>query len=133
MKGSFNRLEEHKKEEPSEWLDIAERLRQKWNCTKFQHFINGFKKENPRHLAKQLRAVESFLDSEQPDRALVASVMAQCCADWRYRFTQFKQVYELQKARFEAGDRGGQPDPAMTEVQKRDMDRYRKAFEERCA
>ena len=59
--------------------------------------------------------------------------MAQCCADWRYRFTQFKQVYELQKARFEAGGQDSRPDPAMTDVQKRDMDRYRKAFEERCA
>ena len=132
VKGSFNRLDEHKKEEPSEWLDIAERLRQKWNCTKFQHFVNGFKKENPRHLAKQLRAVESFLDSEQPDRALVAGVMAQCCADWRYRFTQFKEVYELQKARQAAGI-SETPAPAMTDVQKRDMERYRKAFEERCA
>ena len=132
VKGSFNRLDEHKKEEPSEWLDIAERLREKWNCTKFQHFINGFKKENPRHLAKQLRAVESFLDAEQPDRALVAGVMAQCCADWRYRFTQFKEVYELHKARA-AAQGAGQAAPAATEVQKRDMERYRKAFEERCA
>ena len=135
VRGSFNRLEEHKKEGSSEWLDIAGRLREKWNCTKFQHFINGLKKENPRHLAKQLRAVESSLGSEQPDRALVASVMAQCCADWRYRLTQSKQVYELQKARFEAGGQDSQPDtgPAMADVQKRDMDRYRKAFEEGCA
>ena len=132
VKGSFNRLDEHRKEEPSDWLDIAERLRQKWNCEKFQHFINGFKKENPRHLAKQLRAVESFLDSEQPERALVAGVMAQCCADWRYRFTQFKEVYELHKARAAAGGAGPSA-PEMTDVQRRDMERYRKAFEERCA
>lgn len=48
---------------------------------------------------------------------------------------QFREVYELQKARLEAGGQVGRPDagPAMTDVQKRDMDRYRKAFEERCA
>lgn len=58
--------------------------------------------------------------------------MAQCCAGWRYRFTQFKEVYELQKARMSGGG-AGLPAQAMTDVQKRDMERYRKAFEEWCA
>lgn len=88
VKGSSNGLEEHEGEGPGERLDIAERLREKWRRARLQHFVDGSKKESPRHLAKQLRAAGSFLDSGQPDRAPVASVMAQRCADWRYRLTQ---------------------------------------------
>ena len=75
-----------------------ERLRSKWNCCDFQHFVNGVKKENPRHLTKQFRAIEQFLDSEKPERSLVAIVLKHCCEDFRYRFTQFKAVYEYEKA-----------------------------------
>lgn len=56
-----------------------ERLRSKWNCYDFQHFINGAKKENPRHASKQLRAIEQFLDAEIPDKSLIAQVMKECC------------------------------------------------------
>ena len=56
-----------------------ERLRKRWNCYDFQHFINGVKKENPRHIAKQLRAIKQFLEAEDPDRSLVAEVMKECC------------------------------------------------------
>lgn len=51
-KGSINKLEEHKKQDPTDWIDIMERMRKRWNCYDFQHFINGVKKENPRHIAK---------------------------------------------------------------------------------
>ena len=97
-KGSYNQLPEHKKQEPSDWVDIMERMRVKWNCKDFQHFINGVKKENPRHIAKQLGAIEQFLDAENPDRDLVAQVMKECCENFRYRFSQFRAVYELAKA-----------------------------------
>ena len=77
--------------------------------------------------------MELLLDAEQPDRGLVTEVINQCCREWRYRFTQFKAVYELRKARWAAdGGEGAEP-PAMDEVQARDMERYRRAFQERCA
>lgn len=97
-KGSYSRLEEHTKPDDERWNEIVERLRSKWNCCDFQHFVNGVKKENPRHLTKQFRAIEQFLDSEKPERSLVAIVLKHCCEDFRYRFTQFKAVYEYEKA-----------------------------------
>ena len=84
-KGSVNQLPEHRKQDSGDWIEIMERLRGKWNCYDFQHFINGVKKENPRHISKQLRAIEQFLDSENPDKSLVAQVMKECCQKYRYR------------------------------------------------
>jgi hypothetical protein len=127
-KGSFNQLEEHRKEPASGWMLTAERLRAKYNCFDFQHLINGFKKESPRHLGPQLKAVEDFLGSEAPDRALVADVMRECCKDYRYRFSQSKAVFELCKA--------GRAAPAAIEfsdVQKAGLDACQEAFEQRCA
>ncbi len=97
-KGSVNQLPEHRKQDSGDWIEIMERLRGKWNCYDFQHFINGVKKENPRHISKQLRAIEQFLDSENPDKSLVAQVMKECCQKYRYQFSQFKVVYSLAKA-----------------------------------
>lgn len=82
-RGSFNQLPEHRKGDSGDWIEIMERLCDKWNCYDFQHFINGVKKENPRHISKQLGAIEQFLDSENPDRALVADVMKRCCDNYR--------------------------------------------------
>jgi len=127
QKGSFNQLAEHKKGEAEDWKPVAERLRSKWKCYDFQHFINGFKKENPRHLYQQLTAVESFLDAEAPSKELVADVMGRCCVAYRYKFTQFKQVYFLAKSGYATTEL-----VAMTGVQQQGMDVYRKAFEERC-
>lgn len=132
IKGSFQRLEKHRRQPQSDWLDTAERMREKWNCTKFQHFINGFKKENPkRHLDKQLAAVERYLDEKKPPRALVAEVMAACCQDYRYQYTQFKAVLDLYMAGIDSASASGSVPAANVDV--RDMDQYRKAFEERCA
>lgn len=96
--GSVNQLEEHRKEPSSDGVTTMESMRRKWNCYSFQHFINGFKRENPRNLQQQLSAVERFLDSEHPDRDLVSQVMDECCKDLRYRFSQFKIIYQLAKA-----------------------------------
>ena len=127
-KGSINRLEEHRKEPSSDWVTVMENLRSKWNCYSFQHFINGFKKENPRHVHQQLSAVEKFLDSEKPSRTMVSQVMDECCRDYRYRFSQFKVVYDLAKA--------GYSSPAAVEfsdVQRQGMEFYKKAFDKRCS
>jgi len=127
-KGSVKRLPEHVAEPSIEWMVVAEQLRDKYNCLDFQHFINGFKKENGRHLAKQLLAVEAFLDSERPSRLLVADVMKVCCEKWRYRFTQFQAVYELCKAKYAT--------PVaveMSDVEKRSLEQYQLIFEQRCA
>ena len=133
VKGAFVRLDEHRRQPESDWLDTAERMRAKWNCTEFQHFINGFKKENPsRHLGKQLAAVERYLEERQPPRALVADVTAICCRDYRYRFTQFKAVFDMMEAQ-----RGVAAEPvvavAAADVDARNLERYKAAFEERCA
>ena len=134
VKGSFMRLEEHKREPASGWLDTAERMRVKCNCVEFQHFINGFKRENPeRHLGKQLAAVERYLDDNHASRAMAAEVMAVCCRQYRYRFTQFKAVYdEMSERRIEHSDMVVMASPAG-DVETRDMGRYQAAFESRCA
>ena len=129
-KGGTSKLPEHEKESASDWLKIVESLRGKWNCYDFQHFINGFKKENGRNVYKQLKAVEGFLDSEAAPRALVADVMKECCRDFRYKFSQFKVVYE----RLSAGimpAKASMPVP-MGDVQHAAMEKYQTAFLERC-
>jgi hypothetical protein len=115
------------KEEKTDWLPVCERLRERWNCYDFQHFINGFKRENPRHLFKQLSAVEQFLDAEAPPKSLVSTVMNECCREFRYQFSQFKAVYDkhnvYQPSLFNA---------PINEVQRATLDRYQQAFLERC-
>jgi hypothetical protein len=126
-RGSVNQLEEHRKEPSGDWISVMESLRRKWNCYSFQHFINGFKKENPRHLCQQLAAVERFLDAEKAERELVSQVMDECCRNYRYRFSQFKVVYQLEKA-----GRMSAPVFEFNEVQRQDMEVYKKAFQNRC-
>lgn len=126
-RGSVNQLEEHHREPSGDWITIMESLRRKWNCYSFQHFINGFKKENPRHLCQQLAAVERFLDAEKVERELVSQVMDECCRNYRYRFSQFKVVYQLEKA-----GRMSAPVFEFNEVQRQDMEVCKKAFQNRC-
>jgi len=126
-KGTINRLPAHMKEENTDWLLVCERLRARWDCYDFQHFINGFKKENPRNLFKQLSAVEAFLEAENPPNSLVAKVLADCCRDFRYRFTQFKAVYDRTKLRNSVASY-----PPVDSVQHVDLERYQQAFLERC-
>ncbi|MDO4991228.1 MAG: DDE-type integrase/transposase/recombinase [Eubacteriales bacterium] len=129
VRGSFRRLDEHRRQPASDWLDTAERMREKWNCTEFQHFVNGFKKENPeRHLGRQLAAVERYLDERRPSRSLAAEAMAECCRKYRYTFTQFKAVFDLLAAGAAEVVGAGAAD-----VDSRPLDAYSRAFEERCA
>ena len=133
VRGAFIRLEEYRRQPASDWIDAAERMRRKWNCTEFQHFVNGFKKENEgRHLGEQLAAVERYLDEKRPTREFAAAVIAACCRDWRYRYTQFKAVYDLMEAQS-----GSIASPvvevAAADVDTRGLESYRAAFEERCA
>ncbi|MDR1184064.1 MAG: hypothetical protein LBK67_04635 [Coriobacteriales bacterium] len=127
LKGSFNRLKEHDREPSVEWMVIVERLRSKYNCFKFQHLINGFRKENGRHLTKQLIALENFLDSERPDPGLVSEVFCVCCEHWRYKITQFRATYELVKA-----GRASALSIQMSDVDKRGLEGYQEAFRLRC-
>jgi hypothetical protein len=131
-KGSFNQLPEHRKGDSGDWIDIMERLRDKWSCYDFQHFINGVKKENPRHISKQLGAIERFLDSEKPDRALVADVMKTCCKHYRYQFSQFKVVYEYTKAGKSLTQTDGfKASQSSDPVEYKSLDIYGKAFNDR--
>jgi len=126
-KGRTFQLEEHKKPEPTEWMAVAERLRRSWNCIDFQHFINGFKKENPRYLTQQLTAVEEYLSKRQPERAFVAGVMKVCCEQYRYKFSQFITVYEQM-------EKGLISEAAIScsSVQTQDLSVYQQAFSDRC-
>jgi hypothetical protein len=127
-KGAVERLPEHKKEENTDWKNVCERMRKRWDCYDFQHFINGFKKENqPRHLFKQLSAVEALLEAENPPRDLVAKVMEECCLRFRYQYTQFKAVYDRVKT-----ERIPVPMPEIDEVQQAALESYQLAFLERC-
>lgn len=133
-KGSYNCLPEHRKQESGDWIDIMERLRDKWNCYDFQHFINGVKKENPRHISKQLGAIERYLDAEAPDKSLVAEVMKICCKNFRYQFSQFKVVFEYTKAgRSLAGTDGARAMFKSDPVDYKNLDIYNKAFQDRVA
>ena len=126
-RGSVNRLEEHRKEPATDWVSVVESLRRQWSCYGFQQFINGYKRENPRHLYQQLSAIERFLNLEKPERELVSQVMDQCCRDQKYQFSQFKVVYQLVKA--------GRTTPGLVEfndVQTQEMSLYKKAFLDRC-
>jgi len=126
-KGSFNQLEEHKKPAADNWQPVMERLRAKWNCQDFQHFINGVKKENHRYLYAQLSAIENFLNSEAPPKDLVDLVMKRCCEGYRYQFRQFKEVYLLAKGSFTPWE-----PPVIGGVTTPCMEAYTKAFDDRC-
>ena len=126
-KGTVNRLPEHMKQENTDWLPVCERMRARWSCYDFQHFINGFKKENTRYLFKQLSAVEAFLDAENPPKDLVAAVMAECCKHYRYQFSQFKAVYD----RMNAPQIPLYATP-LDEVQQAGLEVYRQVFLERA-
>lgn len=113
-------------------FEDLQRLRDKWNCYDFQHFINGIKKENPRHISKQLGAIESFLNSEKPDRALVADVLKICCKYFRYQFSQFKVVYEYTKAGKSLTETDGFKNLQTSDpVEYKSLDVYGKAFNDR--
>lgn len=131
-KGSYNQLPEHRKGDSGDWVDIMERLRDRWNCYDFQHFINGVKKENPRHVSKQLGAIEQFLNAEDPDRGLVADVMKACCENYRYQFSQFKTVYEMTKAgKSLAAADGFRASLSTDAVEYKNLAVYGEAFRER--
>ena len=131
-KGSHNQLPEHKKGDSGDWIDIVERMRDRWNCFDFQHFVNGVKKENPRHLSKQFSAIEQFLNAENPPKSLVADVLKICCKNFRYQFSQFRTVYEYTKAgRSLANSDAAAEALEKTPVDYRQMEAYRRAFSER--
>ena len=89
------------------------------------------KKENPRHISKQLRAIEQFLDSENPDKSLVAQVMKECCQKYRYQFSQFKVVYSLAKAAGNWLQTTAAHRVPSGSVSYTDLSVYAKAFQER--
>ena len=130
-KGSINKLPEHNHQGSDEWVDVMERMRKRWNCYKFQHFINGIKRENPRHIYKQLRAIEQFLEAENPDRNLVASVMEECCEKYRYQFSQFKVVFTLAKAGRSLPSIDPMAERAVTDVEYKQLDIYSQAYQKR--
>ena len=130
-KGSINKLPEHNRQGSDEWIDVVERMRKRWNCYDFQHFINGVKKENPRHLYKQFRAIEQFLDAEAPDRQLVADIMKECCKEYRYQYSQFKVVFDLIKAGRHVAFVDSLPTNAAAGVEYKSLDVYSQAYQRR--
>ena len=96
LKGKKFQLDEHKHQEPTQWYDTAERMREKWNCTEFQHFVNGVKKENSRGINNQLnnqfRAIEEEFEKLNPTREQATAAINYACKNFRYRYSQFKVV-----------------------------------------
>jgi hypothetical protein len=132
IKGSFNQLQEHRKEEGGGYYEVMERLRSKWNCYDFQHFINGFKKENGHFVADQLRAVDQYLDEQKPEKSFVAAVMKECCENYRYKFSQFKAVFEFRKLQESAtGNENTVPQQRGPDVEYKGLEAYSKAFQDR--
>jgi hypothetical protein len=129
-RGSVNTLPGHGDRGDDGVNDLIERMRRRWNCYDFQHFINGVKKENPRHMYKQLRAIEQFLEDADPDRALIAAVLGECCAKFRYQFSQFRTVFLYEKAR-----RGGPAEgaPPHAGVEYKNLDVYREVYQMRLS
>ncbi len=84
---------EDRRDNSDQWLEVVERLRGRWDCKHFQTFINGVRKENPRHIYRQLRAMENCLEEEKPSRSLVSKVLEVCCKDSNYQFSQFKVTF----------------------------------------
>jgi len=122
-------LDEHRHKGNDKWLSVVERMRARWNCPDFQHFVNGVKKENPRYLEEQFSAIENFLNEKDPDRATVAVVMKICCEHWRYKFSQFRQVYQsVAQGQITLGEYSA----SMGTVQKQQLSVYQKAFNDRC-
>ncbi len=138
--GTYNQLEEHKKQESKAYLEIVNRLRTKWDCYDFQHFVNGVKKDNPRYLCEQFRAIEEFLDTQNPDRALVAEVMRIACVNLDYKFSRFQAVFlqvrdgtYVERPRDIAWREAHQKEAQQRDLQQADLSAYQKAFDERCA
>lgn len=130
VKGSFNQLPEHRKTEGGNYYEVMEILRNKWNCYDFQHFVNGVKKENPRYVADQLRAIDRYLDEQAPSKTFVALVMKECCEHYRYQFSQFRTVFELLKSETASKCEESAAYP-HTGVEYKGLDVYAKAFQDR--
>ena len=107
-----------------------ESLRKKWNCYDSQHFINGVKKENPRYVADQLRAIDKYLDEQALTKTFVAMVLKECCEHYSYRFTQIQAVFEVLKSEEAAKDEESAAYPHAG-VEYKGMDVYTKAFQDR--
>jgi CHAD domain-containing protein len=90
--------------------------------------VNGVKKENPRYLTKQFSLIEDYLEKEAPDRRLVAKVMTYCCEHYRYQFGQFSAVFEAMKP-----VKPLDGELFCSDVQKKDLGTYQKAFDDRVA
>lgn len=130
-KGSYNQLPEHKHGDEDDWIEVMERMRGKYNCYDFQHFVNGVKKENPRCVGKQLRAIEKFLDSENPDKAFLAAFLKECCENYRYKYSQVVSTYNLRKASTEAAKADSENTSYVQGVEYKGLDTYTKAFRDR--
>lgn len=133
QKGANVQCPEDRRDNTEQWVAVVERLRAKWNCFDFQHFINGVKKENSRHLYQQLKAIENYLELQKPSRKIVGEVLSECCKGFRYRFSQFKEVLDrhmqIDGYRSSLTETKRQP---VADVRQHDFGFYGEAFNKRC-
>ena len=98
-KGGTYTLDEHRHPEQTKWYDVAERMRAKWSCGEFQHFVNGVKKENSREvncqLDNQFIMIEKIFEKLNPTREQAEAAINYACNNYRYRYSQFKPVLEM--------------------------------------
>ncbi|MCD8204591.1 MAG: DDE-type integrase/transposase/recombinase [Coprobacillus sp.] len=129
--GKIVQAPEHKKPEATSWKKTAERLRENWPCNCLQEFINGVHEAYPRHIGKQLQAIESLLKSEKPDVNLVALTLDECCSQKKFSESAFKAFLTRIKAErmadlsIYAGSANSKP------VQLQDKSFYEKAVKSR--
>lgn len=128
LKGKSFQKEEfaHK---PTEWLKTVEKLRRRWDCRDFEHFVNGIKKEaKGRYLDERFEAIYQYFDAKDLDRKSAAKLMAYCCDNWRYTPSQVRDSWELLQ---KSPGLVGYPDQGQTpHAESRSLDVYQKVFDQ---
>lgn len=140
LKGADVIAEEDRRSTDNNWQLKADKLRARWNVPELDHLINGFKKESKndtRLLARQLRSIYELLDKYEPSMDFLSPFVSECCKRYRYRFSQFKELFERRWQALDRGDHAMQDaSPAMPEacfaVADRGMESYADAFRQRC-
>ncbi|MCD8208892.1 MAG: hypothetical protein LUD72_13220 [Bacteroidales bacterium] len=129
--GAIVKVPEFMKPKSTAWKNIADRLKDKWDCPHMQEFTDGLYEAQTRYAKDQLSAIEKLLESENPDNALVASVLEECCAHQQYSESAFMAFFNRMKAEKSVNQSGHAESPANKPVQKQDMSFYEKAVKDR--
>ena len=94
-----------------------------------------FRLYNSKLLKKQLCHMlqnHQYLDEQKLEKSFVAAVMKECCENYRYKFSQFKAVFEFRKLQESAtGNENTVPQQRGPDVEYKGLEAYSKAFKDR--